>query len=485
MKQKPHVSPIDAPVKHPLLVVLVLGFSSLCAAMMQSLVIPIQSDLPRLLDTSASNTSWVVTATLLGGAVAMPIAGRLADIFGKKPILIGTAVALLLGSLLCAMTDVFSLILAGRVLQGMSMGYIPVAISMVREVTPAHMTNTALAAVSAALGVGGALGLPIAALIVQSMDWRALFWLSGTLAVIVIGLSAAILPHRHRDDPAKIDVIGAIGLTFGLVSVLVGVTKGNDWGWANLATLSLIVGGVIILLAWGIYELRQDTPIVDLRTTARLPVLFTNLAALMAGFGMMAQSVVVPQLMQMPSETGFGLELSILQTGLWMAPAGLMMLVMSPVSSALLTHLGGRLTLAHGSGVLCAGYLLAIFMTDAPWKLMIATSVACAGVGIAYAAMPALILDNVPKHEASSSVGVNALMRSIGTTVSGAVMAIVLTSQTVPTSTGINVPSHEAFQLGFLIAAGAAMAAVVLTLLVPKKLSKKHPVSQQSVTVDV
>lgn len=86
---------------------------------------------------------------------------------------------------------------------------------------------------------------------------------------------------------------------------------------------------------------------------------------------------------------------------------------------------------------------------------MVATSVACAGVGIAYAAMPALILDNVPKHEASSSVGVNALMHFIGTTVSGAVMAIVT--------------NHEAFQLGFLIAAGAAFAAVVLTLLVPKK----------------
>lgn len=141
--------------RRPLLVVLVLGFSSLCAAMMQSLVIPIQADLPRLLNTSASNTSWVLTATLLGGAIAMPIAGRLADIYGKKPVLINCAVALLTGSLLCALSDIFSLILAGRVMQGMAMGYIPVAISMVREVTPLRMTNTALSAVSAALGVGG------------------------------------------------------------------------------------------------------------------------------------------------------------------------------------------------------------------------------------------------------------------------------------------------------------------------------------------
>lgn len=460
--------------RRPLLVVLVLGFSSLCAAMMQSLVIPIQADLPRLLNTSASNTSWVLTATLLGGAIAMPIAGRLADIYGKKPVLINCAVALLTGSLLCALSDIFSLILAGRVMQGMAMGYIPVAISMVREVTPLRMTNTALSAVSAALGVGGALGLPIAALIVQSMNWRALFWLSAVLAVVMLTLSAVVLPHNRRLHPAKLDIVGGIGLAFGLVSVLVGVTKGNDWGWLSPAVLAMIIGGTLILLAWGYYELRHDEPIVDLRTTIKLPVLLTNLAALMAGFGMMAQSVVVPQLMQLPAETGIGMELTILETGMWMAPAGLMMLVMSPVSSILLTRLGGRKTLAIGSAVLAVGYLVAVYMTDAPWKLMIATCVACAGVGIAYAAMPALILDNVPQDEASSSVGVNALMRSVGTTISGAVMAIVLTSQTTTTSTGLVTPRYEAFQLCFLIAAAAAIIAVLFTLLVPKKPALEH-----------
>ncbi|MFT4214114.1 MAG: MFS transporter [Microbacterium sp.] len=455
------------PVAHPLLVVMVLGFSSLCAALMQSLVIPIQSELPELLNTTASNTSWVLTATLLGGAVAMPVAGCLADIFGKKPVLVVSAIVLLTGSLLCAVTDAFLLVLVGRVLQGVAMGYIPVAISMVREVTPAHMTNAALSAVSATLGVGGALGLPLAAIIVQNMDWHALFWLSTILAVVVIVLSAALLPHHRREHPAKIDVIGAIGLAIGLVSVLVGVTKGNDWGWASGGTLGLIAGGALVLVAWGFYEVKHDAPLVDLRTTVRLPVLFTNLAALMVGFGMMAQSVVVPQLLQMPESTGFGLGQSIVQTGLWMAPAGLMMLAMSPVSSTLLTRLGGRITLAIGAGVLAVGYLIGVFLTDEPWKLMLATIVGSAGVGIGYAAMPALILGNVPRDEASSSVGVNSLMRSMGTTIAGAVMAIVLTSQTI-TFGDAEIPTHSAFQTCFIIGAAAAAAAVVLTLLIPR-----------------
>ncbi|MFT4220803.1 MAG: MFS transporter [Microbacterium sp.] len=467
-----HVSASEStettPAAHPLLVVMVLGFSSLCAALMQSLVIPIQSELPDLLHTTASNTSWVVTATLLGAAVSMPVTGRLADIFGKKPVLVASAVILLAGSLLCATTDVFVLVLVGRVLQGVSMGYIPVAISMVREVTPPRMTNSALSAVSATLGVGGALGLPLAALIVQSMDWHALFWLSSALAVVVIALSATILPHHRREHPAKVDVVGGIGLAIGLVSVLVGVTKGNDWGWASTGTLGMIIGGALVLVAWGFYEVRHHSPLVDLRTTVRLPVLFTNLAALVVGFGMMAQSVVVPQLLEMPTATGYGLGQSILQTGLWMAPAGLMMLAMSPVCSALLTRFGGRITLAIGAGVLSAGYVMGVFLTDEPWKLLLATIVSSCGVGIGYAAMPALILGNVPRDEASSSVGVNSLMRSMGTAVAGAVMGIVLTSQTTTLGGETTIPTHGAFQTCFVIGAAAAAAGVILTLLVPR-----------------
>ncbi|MGO1561750.1 MAG: MFS transporter [Actinomycetaceae bacterium] len=453
---------------HPLLIVIVLGFSSLCAALMQSLVIPIQSELPRLLSTSASNTSWVVTATLLGGAVAMPVSGRLADIFGKKPILVISAGVLLAGSLLCAVSGDFVVVLVGRVLQGMAMGYIPVAISMVREVTPPRMTNTALAAVSATLGVGGALGLPLSALVVQSFDWHVLFWLSAVLALVMGALSIVLLPHTRRVDPPSFDLVGAVGLAIGLVATLVGFTKANDWGWTSASTWITIVGGLVVLVAWGAYELRHHDPLVDLRTTARLPVLLTNLAALAMGLGMMAQSVAIPQLLEMPTATGYGLGQSILMTGLWMAPAGLMMLVFSPIASAMLTRLGGRLTLATGAVVLAAGYVLAVFMTNEPWQLMIASCIAGAGVGIGYAAMPTLILDNVPTSEASSSVGVNSLMRSVGTTIAGALMAIILTSQVMPVGGGVEIPTHDAFRLCFVVGAGAALLAALVTLCIPR-----------------
>lgn len=457
------------PVRYPGLVIAVLAFGSLCGALMQSLVIPIQSELPTLLSTSPANASWVVTATLLGAAVAMPVAGRLADIVGKKPVLVTSAAILLVGSLVCALSSSLGIVLAGRVLQGVAMGFIPVAISMAKEVAPPHMVNTAVAGISATLGVGGALGLPLAAWVAQSHDWHMLFWISTGLAALIVIAVATLLPPVNDARPARLDYVGALGLSAGLVLVLVAVTKGSSWGWTSLSTLGMLVGGVVVLLGWGVFELRHDDPLVDLRTTARRPVLLTNVAALLVGFGMMAQSIVVPQLLQLPTATGFGLGQTILQAGLWMAPAGIMMLLLTPVSSRLLSTLGGRPALALGAAVLAAGYLLGAFLTAAPWQLMLATCVASAGVGIGYAAMPTLIMQNVPRTEAASSVGVNALMRSMGTTIAGAVMALVLTSQTTSLGAGVEIPTHDAFRLCFFIGAAAAIAGSLVALLIPTR----------------
>ncbi|MFC8597139.1 MFS transporter [Isoptericola sp. NPDC057191] len=483
----PDAAPASRSSAGAVAVIVVLGFSSLCAALMQSLVIPIQSDLPQLLGTSAANTSWVVTATLLGGGVAMPVAGRLADLYGKKPVLAVSAAVLVIGSFVCAVSDSVGPMIAGRVLQGIAMGYIPVAISMVRETAPAHLRNTAVAGISATLGVGGALGLPLAAWIAQDFDWHVLFWVSAALAAVMTVSTLAVVPHVHDAHPGRLDVVGALGLAAGLVALLVGVSKGNDWGWDAASTLGLIVGGVVVLLVWGWYELRHDDPLVDLRTTARKPVLFTNLAALLIGFGMMAQSIVVPQLLQMPEATGYGLGQTILEAGLWMAPAGLMMMLFTPVSSRMLTRLGGRVTLAVGGAVLALGYVVAVFLMDAPWQLMLASCVASAGVGIGYAAMPTLILSNVPPTESAASVGLNSLMRSMGTTVAGAVMAIVLTSQTTTLAPGTPaIPTEGAFQLCFVIGAAAAAVGALVVLLIPRQRAElpapsAHQVQDQDV----
>ncbi len=197
-------------------------------------------------------------------------------------------------------------------------------------------------------------------------------------------------------------------------------------------------------------------------------MLLTNVAAIAVGFGMMAQSIVVPQLLQLPESTGFGLGQTILQAGLWMAPAGLMMMLFAPVSSRLIRGVGARRTLMLGATVLGGGYVVALFMMDAPWQLLVASCVASAGVGIGYAAMPTLILDAVPMREAGAAVGLNALMRSMGTTLAAAVMGTILSSNSTTVS-GFAIPDETAFHICFVVGAVAAFVGVGITALIPRR----------------
>ncbi len=452
----------------PLLTVAVLCFGGLVASLTQTMVVPIQGELGMLLSTSEANASWVVTATLVAGAVAMPISGRLGDLFGKQRVLLVSASLLVLGSLVCALSSSLAPMLAGRVLQGFSMGFIPVGIALMREVLPPRLAGTGMAAMSATLGVGGAIGLPLSAWIVQDFSWHTLFWVSTVLAVLVAAAVVLLVPHVRDAVPGRVDLVGAAGLAVGLVALLVAVSKGNDWGWTHGRTLGLLVAGLVVLVAWGSYELRVDDPLCDLRVTARRPVLLTNAAAIAIGFGMMAQAIVVPRLLQSPEATGYGLGQTLLETGLWLAPGGLVMMAFSPVSGRLIRLVGARQTLMVGGTVLGLGYVFAVFLTDAPWQLLVFNCITSAGIGIGYAAMPTLILESVPASEAGSGVGINGLMRAIGTSVAAAVMAAILTSSTTSIG-GYEIPAESAFRTCFVVGAVAAFVGVLLAALVPRR----------------
>ncbi|AFR50712.1 MFS transporter [Gordonia sp. KTR9] len=458
--------------------VVVLCFGGLVASLMQTLIIPIQPDLPRLLGTSIGNASWIITATLLAAAVAMPIAGRLGDMFGKQRVLFVSAVLLTLGSLICALGDTLVPLIIGRGVQGLAMGFIPVGMSLIREITPPRITSMAVAAMSATLGVGGAIGLPLAAWIVQTWDWHALFYVATGLGVLISVAVLVLVPRVNDAVGGRIDVPGAIGLAVGLSAFLIAVSKANDWGWTSGRTLGLGLGGIAVLLVWGVFELRQRDPLVDLRTTARPAVLLTNIAAAAIGFGMMAQSIVLPMLLRLPEATGYGLGQSLLAAGLWMAPGGLMMMIFAPVSGILINRIGAKITLAIGAAILGCGYLLAFFLMDAAWKLMLASIVCAIGVGVGYAAMPTLIMGSVPATEAGAAVGLNGLMRSLGTTIASAVMALILASATISLG-GTEVPDESTFTWCFLVAAAAAFVGMAITLTIPARRGSSNVPEEQ------
>jgi EmrB/QacA subfamily drug resistance transporter len=446
--------------------VAVLAFSGILSALMQTIVIPLVSDLPRLLNTTASNASWVITSTLLAAAVTTPISGRLGDMFGKRRMLVICVLLLILGSVICALSSTLLVVIVGRALQGAATSVIPLGISILRDHLPPERVASAIALISATLGVGGSIGLPLSALAAQNFDWHVVFWGAAIVGTIALALIVIVVPESPVRSPGRFDVPGAIGLAVGLVSLLLALTKGASWGWGSTRVVTLLIVAVVVLVAWVWYEMRIHEPMVDIRVSASRPVLLTNLASIMTGFAMYAVALVLPQLLQAPAVTGYGLGQSMVVAGLCLAPSGVVMMLLSPVAARISNTYGPRTTLICGLVIIAISYLTGIYLMSAVWQLVVVACINGAGVGLAFAAMPALIMGVVPVHETGVANGLNALMRSVGTSLASAAIALVLTNLTVTIGTAA-IPTAAAFRLTFIIGAGAAVIAILLAAFIP------------------
>ncbi|CAM3952962.1 MFS transporter [Kibdelosporangium persicum] len=450
----------------PNVVVPVLALGGVVVSLMQTLVIPLLPTFPALLGASVADTSWVITSTLLAGAVATPVVGRLGDMYGKRRMLLLSLGLLVLGSIVAALSDTLIPMVAGRALQGAAAAVIPLGISIMRDELPVERLGSATAVMSASLGVGGALGLPAAAFLAENTDWHMLFWTSAGLGVVVFALVLTCVPESSVRTGGRFDLVGAVGLSVALVCLLLAISKGADWE-AGL-TFGLYGVGILVLLVWGWFELRIRQPLVDLRTTARRQVLLTNLTSIVFAFAMFAMSLVLPQILQLPKATGYGLGQTMLVTGLVLVPSGLVMMATAPVSARISRVHGPKVTLMAGAVVVAAGYGLGVVLMSAVWQLVLVSALIGAGIGLAYGAMPALIMSAVPLSETAAANSLNTLMRSIGTSVSSAVAGVILAHLTVsfgPTQ----VPSQTGFRLIMAIGSATALAALAIAAFIPSR----------------
>ncbi|MET8287978.1 MFS transporter [Streptomyces sp. NPDC051643] len=448
-------------------VVPVLAFAGIVVAVMQTLLVPVIKDLPKLLGTAPSNATWVLTSTLLAGAVATPIMGRLGDLFGKRRMLLASLSVMVVGSLIAGFTSDLLVMIAGRALQGFAMGAIPLGIGLMRDMLPREKLGSAMALMSSSIGVGGGLALPLAALVAQHADWHSLFFLAAGLGVVSIVLTLVAVPESPMRAEGTFDVLGAIGLSAGLVLFLLPITKGSDWGWSSGTTLGLFAASAVVLVLWGVMELRVKAPLVDLRTTVRRSVLFTNLASIMVGVSFYVVSLVLPQLLQLPKATGYGLGQSMVVAGLCVAPLGLTMMFTAPVYARISAKYGPKVTLILGMLIIGIGYGAGLGLMSAAWQTIVIAVVLGAGIGLAYSSLPALIVGSVPASETGAANGLNTLMRSIGTSVSSAVIGMVL-ANTANDVGGVAVPTMHGFRVSFMIATGAVAVGLVMALFLPR-----------------
>lgn len=452
----------------------ILALSAMAAALAQTMLIPALGELGERLNTGPNGVAWTLTSYLLSAAVFTPVIGRLGDMFGKRRLLVISLAVFAVGSGVAALGNSLEIVVLGRVLQGVGGGVFPLCFGIVRDEFPRDRVPTAIGLLSAIAGIGGGLGLLLGGLIVDHISYHWIFWFGGIMAVLAAVAMQLFVPESPERTEGRVDVRGAVVMAIGLSLPLFAISRAGEWGWVDPRFLGLVAAGFVVLAGFVALERRTSDPLVDIESLALPPVLVTNVATLLVGFGMFGSFILIPQLVQAPESTGYGFGADATATGLIMLPGSLMMLVSGPLSGIIADRSSPRISLALGALVTAIGLVLVALVHQTELAVLLGCVVVFFGIGLAFAAMPMLIVAAVPPTQTGQATGVNALVRSVGSSVGSQVSASILAGSVVAAGVGAGYPTEGAFQQAFIIGAAVALAAAVAALRIPLSLHPQH-----------
>jgi predicted MFS family arabinose efflux permease len=466
---------------HARLLLPALSFIVMIVAVLQTLVVPVLANIGEQLGASTASVGWVITANLLAAAVMTPLLGRLGDVHGKRPVLLGILVVVVIGSVLAAATSSLALLILGRVLQGASYGLFPLGIAVLRDALPGDRLTSAMAIVSGTLGVGGGFGLVLTGLLTSGhSDYHRIFWLAAAVSVIGLALTWWVVPHTEHAAGGSVDWSGGAVLGASLILLLLPLSQAHVWGWASPATIGCFVGFGVVVAAWVLMERRITMPLVTPTMLTDRPVLVTNLAGLCVGMAMFISFLGVSTFVQTPTAlAGYGFTASVLSASVvYLLPGALVGVLASPLAGRLVRRAGGRITLVLALALCAAGFLLLTMLHGSSWQVIVGAILVNTGVSVGYAAMPALLVAEVAAEDTGIANSVNSIARAVGSAIASAVVVTLLTSEVLP---GIGVPTQGVYTAIFGIGTGlCVLTAVLVTLGLPRNLRRPTEAEQQA-----
>ncbi len=446
-----------------------LAAAGVTYALLQSLVAPALPDIQHALHTTVNAVSWVLTAYLLSASIATPVIGRLGDMYGKERLLVVVLVLFCIATVITAIATSLAVLLVGRVIQGAAGGIFPLAFGIIRDEFPRERVAGGIGLMSALLGVGGGAGVVLAGPIVDHLSYHWLFWLPLIPMVACTVAVYLFVPESPVRVPGRVNWPGALLMSAGLAAVLVAVSESPVWHWLAVKTLALLVAGIALLAAWVRTEASAGSPLVDMKMMRIRGVWTTNAVAFLLGFGMYASFILLPELVETPARVGYGFGASVTGAGLFLLPSTIAMLVVGAQTGRLEKRFGSKPPLLAGALVCTTSYVVLALARTERWEIYVAALLLGAGIGLAFAAMVNLIIENVGPAQTGVATGMNTVTRTVGGAFGGSATASILAG-TVGAS---GYPSAHGYTVAFGWCAGALVLGIVLGLAIPARQAER------------
>lgn len=443
-----------------------LVFVALVVAAVASLGAPLVTSVATAFHVSLGSAQWTLTITLLTGAVATPVLGRLGAGPHRRGTILATLAVVVAGSALTVLPLPFAWLLVGRAAQGVGLGLTALMMGVARDHLPEGRSAAAIALVSVASVTGVGVGYPLAGLLTDLGGVRAAYGLG--LLVTAVALLAAwrTMPLAPDGRSAHVDVAGAVLLGGGLLLVLFLAGETSVWSRHLAVAVVLAVAAVLLLCAWAASELRRSTPLVDVRALRHPAVAGANVAMFVGGAGMYLLLTLVTRYAQTSPGAGYGFGLTTFVAGLVLVPFSALGFAAGRLTPRLRARVGAPLLLAGSAAVVLGAFAVFATARSAMASLFVAMGMLGLGVGGFSAAMPGVILAVTPPGETSSAMGFNYVVRSVGYALGSAVGGLVLAAGTDP---GRLFPGDGAYTTAALLGMAAMAVTIATSLLLARR----------------
>jgi predicted MFS family arabinose efflux permease len=258
--------------------------------------------------------------------------------------------------------------------------------------------------------------------------------------------------------------------------VLLAITQGNTWGWTAPRTLACAAFGIAVTVGWWFWERRAKQPLVSTTMLSRRPILLTNLATVFVGMGLYFAFLGLTQFVQIPrGAAGYGFGASVLEASVvYLLPGAITGFLVALISGRFIDRYGAQPVLIVAAAAGITGFVFISFAHSAPWQVIAASILANVYISLGYGALPALVVSEVAAGETGVATGMNAIARTIGSSIAAALVAVVLGR----TAKGTSVPMESSFVAIFV--GGAATAALAMVLIALSRIRARRIDSVQA-----
>ncbi|MCF2531090.1 MFS transporter [Yinghuangia soli] len=406
-----------------------------------------------------SNLSWMVIIVGVVAGATLPIVSKLADLHGKRRVLLLCSSTFLAGSLLCAVTDSWTLFLVGRALQSTAGAMIAIGVGLVRDLLPRRHIPVAIGALAAGFGLSGVVSPFVGGALTDHYSWRALFWFLVVYSVVITILMVLFVPESNVRVREKLDWQGALLVGAGVALALVYLSNGQAWGWGRPSAWGYLAAGLALLVAFAVWEAKSPSPMMDPRLLRSAKVslvlgayFFGNMVIGGVGYAVpyMAQTdaaAIKDQVLQgaaaaagQPVEVmqqaitfegdlgyafGFGLLAFAVHITIGMSATSM---TAGPLAGAWGRTRGLRSPLIAGMSVMTAACAMLALWHGSWFTVLLVYAVYGLGFGAFYSASNNLIVEAVPESQSSIGAGMLNVAGNFGAAVGTAMITAILSA---------------------------------------------------------